>query len=61
MKPGEKLVRSLITELDGKLKAVEAGQATHRLGPRTVRARTRWLREDYDKLVVIARRWGFKV
>jgi len=54
-------VRSLITELDGKLKAVEAGQATHRLGPRTVRARMRWLREDYDKLVVIARRWGFKV
>jgi hypothetical protein len=61
MKLGEKLVRQLIAELDEKLKAVEAGQAACRLGPRTVRARMRWLRQDYDRLVGIAKRWCFQV
>lgn len=61
MKTGEALVRAHIAELDEKIKTVQEGQATRRLGPRTVRARMRWLRQDYDRLVVIAHRWGFRV
>jgi hypothetical protein len=61
MKTGEKLIRTLIAELDDKIKALQAGAAVGRLGPLTVRARMRWFRQDYDKLCAIARNYGFKV
>jgi len=61
MKVGEMLVRHLITDIDERLKALQASAAAGKLGPRTLRARLRWLHEDYDKLVLVARRYGFNV
>lgn len=58
---GEKLVRNLIAELDARVKALHAAQADGRLGYRVVRARLRYAKHDYDKLCVIARRYGFEV
>ena len=61
MKPGEELVRTLIQELDERLIELRSAQADNRIGPRTARARLRFAHQDYDKLVVIARRYGFEV
>jgi hypothetical protein len=61
MKAGEKLVRTLIAELDERIIEIRSGQMSGRLGPRTTRARIRFAQQDYDKLVTVARRWGFKV
>lgn len=61
MKPGEKLVRTLIAELNERLSALEAKTAAGAVGPRYHRYRMRWLRREYDKLETVARGWGFKV
>ena len=60
MKPGELLVRHLITDIDERLKALQAAATAGKLGPRVVRARLRWIHQDYDHLVTVANRWGFK-
>lgn len=61
MRNGEALICNLIAELQTKADALHEAQRRCTLGPRTVRARLRWLREDYDKLANVARRWGFKI
>jgi hypothetical protein len=58
---GEMLVRKLISELDTRVAEMNAAYEKGNIGPRTARARTRILRADYEKLCVIARRWGFNV
>ncbi len=60
MKAGEKLVRTLIAELNERLSTLEKQTAEGRIGPHYYRYRLRWLRRDYDKMESIARRWGFK-
>ena len=60
MKPGEKLVRTLIAELNERLSTLEKQTAEGRIGPLYHRYRLRWLHRDYDKMESIARRWGFK-
>lgn len=61
MKVGEKLVRSLIGELDAKIQRLTEDQRTGRLGPRVTRARLRFAREEYNRLAAIARSYGFQV
>lgn len=60
-RPGEKLIRTLIAELDVRIANLHSAQFDGRLGPRTVRARLRYVHEEYDRLCVIARSYGFKV
>ncbi len=61
MKPGEKLVRTLIAELNERLSTLEKQAAAGRIGPLYHRYRMRWLHRDYDKMERIARQWGFKL
>lgn len=58
---GEALVRTRIAALDVRVKALNAAQTSDKLGPRVVRARLRYARFDYEKLCVVARRYGFEV
>jgi hypothetical protein len=61
MNHGEALVRDMIQDLDARIKFLNIAQDKGTLGPRVVRARLRWLHEDYDKLCIVARRYGFNV
>ena len=61
MKPGELLVRHLITDIDERLKALQAAATAGKRGPRYWRYRLRWLRHDFDRTAEIARRYGFKI
>lgn len=58
---GEKLVRTLIAELDDRVIELKSAQMSGRIGPLTARARLRWARQEYDRLCVVARRYGFTV
>ena len=61
MKPGEKLVRMLLTELNDRLTTLEQLAAAGRIGQRYWRYRHRWISADYERLRVIAQRYGFDV
>ncbi len=61
MKPGEKLVRRLIAELNERVAALEGSVARGSIGSHYWRYRMRWLRRDYERLAAVARRWGFDV
>lgn len=61
MKVGEKLVRTLIGELDAKIKLLTDAQRAGRIGPRLARYRLRFVRAEYDRLAAIARSFGFEV
>jgi hypothetical protein len=61
MKPGEKLVRTLLTELNDRLTTLEQLAAAGRIGQRYWRYRHRWISADYERLRVIAQRYGFDV
>jgi hypothetical protein len=61
MKPGEKLVRTLMSELNERLGILERAVAAGRIGSRYWRYRHRWISADYERLREIANRYGFKV
>ena len=61
MKPGEKLVRTLMSELNERLGILESAVAAGRIGSRYWRYRHRWISADYERLRKIANRYGFKV
>jgi hypothetical protein len=61
MKPGEKLVRTLLTELNDRLTTLEQLAAAGRIGQRYWRYRHRWISADYERLRRIAQRYGFDV
>jgi hypothetical protein len=60
-KLGESLIRTLIAELDARVTKLEADAAACRIGPRTFRARRRYVTQDFKKLERLARRYGFRV
>ena len=59
MKPGEKLIRQLIAELNTRLAELERQTAAGKISAHYHHYRLRWLREDYNKLEGIAKRCGF--
>ena len=61
MKPGEKLVRTMLTELNDRLTTLERLAAAGRIGSRYWRYRHRWISADYERLRKIAQRYGFDV
>ena len=61
MKSGEKLVRTLLTELNDRLTTLERLAAAGRIGQRYWRYRHRWISADYERLRSIAQRYGFDV
>ena len=61
MRPGEKLVRTLLTELNDRLTTLEQLAAAGRIGQRYWRYRHRWISADYERLRSIAQRSGFDV
>ena len=61
MKPGEKLVRTLMSELNERLGILERDVAAGRSGSRYWRYRHRWISADYERLRKIAQRYGFDV
>ena len=61
MKPGEKLVRTMLTELNDRLTMLERLAAAGRIGQRYWRYRHRWISADYERLRVTAQRYGFDV
>jgi len=60
-RPGEMLVRFLITDVQERLTELEKQVEQGRIGLRYRRYRLRWLKKDYEHLEQVARRWGFKV
>lgn len=60
-RPGETLIRTKIQELNDRITTLNAARDNHCVGPRTYRARRRWLNEDYVKLTLIAQNYGFEV
>jgi len=61
MKPGEKLVRTMLTELNDRLTTLERLAAAGRIGSRYWRYRHRWISADCERLRKIAQRYGFDV
>ena len=61
MKPGEKLVRTMLTELNDRLTTLERLASAGRIGQRYWRYRHRWISADYERLRKIAQRYGFDV
>ena len=61
IKPGEKLVRALIADLNSRLGALERAMADGSIGQRYWRYRHRWITADYERLREIAQRYGFDV
>jgi hypothetical protein len=61
MKPGEKLIRTLIDELNGRISVLERAVADGSIGQRYWRYRHRWITADYERLRGIAQRYGFDV
>jgi len=61
MKPGEKLIRILIQELNERLSILEQAVDAGHIGQRYWRYRRRWITADYERLRTIARRYGFNV
>ena len=61
MKPGEKLVRAMLTELNDRLTTLERLAAAGRIGQCYWRYRHRWISADYERLRKIAQRYGFDV
>ena len=60
-RPGELLVRFLITDIQERLTALEKQVEQGRIGRRYHHYRMRWLKHDYEHLEGVARQWGFKV
>jgi len=60
-KLGESLIRTMIDELAERVIALERQQESGSIGKRVAHYRLRWIRNDYNKLVTLARRYGFKV
>ena len=61
IKPGEKLVRALIDEINVRISVLERAVAAGRIGSRYWRYRHRWISADYERLRKIAQRYGFDV
>jgi hypothetical protein len=57
----ESVARVEIGKLTRRVAALEEGARSGRLGPRTVRARGRFLEKDRKRLVFILRKWGYEV
>ena len=61
IKPGEKLVRALIDEINVRISVLERDVAAGLIRPRYWRYRHRWISADYERLRKIAQRYGFDV
>lgn len=59
-RPGENLIRTKLAEIEVRMVQLDAAREASTIGPKTVRARYRWLREDFVKLTQLAEHYGFK-
>lgn len=57
----ESVIRAKLDKINKRLEALQDGQRTGRLGPRTIRARVHNLKSERQKLVVEMQRHGYKV
>lgn len=57
----ESVARAEIGKLTRRVALLESEARSGRLGPRTVRARGRFLETERKRLVVVLRKWGCEV
>jgi hypothetical protein len=58
---GEHVVREQIADLDERIKSLQTARSMGLLGPRVVRARIRFMHAEYDRLLIVARNYGYPV